>query len=419
MKTKTGIAAFVVTVAFAAAMAPPGFAAGKVHPNMAIEWNQTMLNSFATANVAPAAANRLAGVIAAATFDAVNGIERRYTAIHVQPAGDPEASPEAAAATATYTALLAAFPAQKPALDAALASSVASLQDDDASAQSIALGEAWGASVGAQIMTWRAGDGFNATPPPYTFLTAAGQWQPTPGPATGPPRFRTLATTAPFALTSPSELRPGGPSALTSARYAADLTELIQMGGATSATRTPLQTETARFWQLDTPPAQWDRVADTLAMDDHLSLVKTARLLALVNISLADAIIAVFEAKNFYNFWRPVTAIAGIDPSWQPLMVTPYFQEYPSAHAGVSSAAATILGSFFGEDTSFTVTSSGLPGVDRSFTSFNAATAQVSDARVWAGFHFRFSCDDGSGLGRQVAEAVEARLMVKTSEGDD
>ncbi len=373
---------------------------------MAIEWNQTMLNSFATANVAPAAANRLAGVIAAATFDAVNGIERRYTAIHVQPAGDPEASPEAAAATATYTALLAAFPAQKPALDAALASSVASLQDDDASAQSIALGEAWGASVGAQIMTWRAGDGFNATPPPYTFLTAAGQWQPTPGPA-------------PFALTSPSELRPGGPSALTSARYAADLTELIQMGGATSATRTPLQTETARFWQLDTPPAQWDRVADTLAMDDHLSLVKTARLLALVNISLADAIIAVFEAKNFYNFWRPVTAIAGIEPSWQPLMVTPYFQEYPSAHAGVSSAAATILGSFFGEDTSFTVTSSGLPGVDRSFTSFNAATAQVSDARVWAGFHFRFSCDDGSGLGRQVAEAVEARLMVKTSEGDD
>ncbi len=419
MKTKTGIAAFVVTVAFAAAMAPPGFAAGKLHPNMAIQWNQTMLNSFATANVAPAAANRLAGVIAAATFDAVNGIERRYTAIHVTPAGDPEASPEAAAATATYTALLAAFPAQKPALDAALASSEATLKDDDASDQSIALGEAWGASVGAQIMAWRAGDGFTATPPPYTFLTAAGQWQPTPGPTTGPPRFRTLATTAPFALTSPSELRPGGPPGLTSARYAADLTELIQVGGATSATRTPLQTETARFWQLDTPPAQWDRVAAALAMDHHLSLIKTARLLALVNISLADAIIAVFDAKNFYNFWRPVTAIAGIDPLWQPLLVTPYFQEYPSAHAGVSSAAATILASFFRDDTSFTVTSSGLPGVERSFTSFDAAVAQVSDARVWAGFHFRFSCDDGSALGRQVAEAVGARLMVKTSEGDD
>src|SRR5260370_3824043 len=285
MKTKTGIAAFVVTVAFAAAMAPPGFAAGNVHPNMAIEWNQTMLNSFATANVAPAAADRLAGVTAAATFDAVNGIERRYRAIHVPPAGSREASPEAAAAPATYTALLVGFPAQKLALDAALARSVASLQDDDASAKSIALGEAWGASVGAQIMTWRAGDGFNATPPPYTFLTAAGQWQPTPGPATGPPRFRSLATTAPFALTSPSELRPGGPSALTTARYAADLTKLIQMGGATSATRTPLQTATARFLQLATPPAQWARVAATLAMDHHLSLMTIPRLLALVNIS--------------------------------------------------------------------------------------------------------------------------------------
>src|SRR5260370_33698041 len=109
------------------------------------------------------------------TFDAGHGIELQYPAIGDQPAGAPEASPEAATETATYTALLVAFPAQKPALDAALASSVASLKDDDASDQSIALGEAWGASVGGQIMTWRAGDGFNATPPPYTFLTAAGQ----------------------------------------------------------------------------------------------------------------------------------------------------------------------------------------------------------------------------------------------------
>src|SRR5258708_13179142 len=116
MKTKTGIAAFVVTVAFAAVMAPPGFAAGKVHPNMAIEWNQTMLNSFATANVAPAAANRLAGVIAAATFDAVNGIERRYPAVHVPPAAGPEAPPPAAAPTPTHPATSPTFPPPKPPL---------------------------------------------------------------------------------------------------------------------------------------------------------------------------------------------------------------------------------------------------------------------------------------------------------------
>ena len=427
MRAKLGLAASVAAVAFTAAMSPPAVAAGRVHSNMAIEWNQTMLSSFATANVAPAAANRLAGVIAAATFDAVNGIERQFTAIHVQPAGDPEASPEAAAASATYTALVTAFPAQKPSLDAALASSIASLNDDDNGDGSVGLGLAWGSSVGAQVMAWRAGDGFSAAPPPYTFRTAPGQWQPTPGPTagppcttgpTGPPCFRTLATTVPFALTSPSQFRPAGPPALTSARYAADLDELIRMGGKISAARTPLQTETATFWQVDTPPAQWDRVADSLAMSHHLNLIKTARLLALVNISLADSIIAVFDAKNFYNSWRPVTAIAAIDPSWQPLLVTPYFQEYPSAHAGVSSAAATILASVFGDETSFTVTSAGLPGAQRTFTSFGDAVSQVSDARVWAGFHFRFSCDDGAVLGSQVAGYVAAHLMLPAEDDD-
>jgi len=428
MKIKLGFAALVAVVAFTPAMASPALAAGTTHSNAVIEWNQIMLNSFATANVPPAAANRLGGVIAAATFDAVNGIVRKYTAIHVQPAGDPEASPEAAAASATYTALVTAFPAQKPTLDAALASSIASLSDDDSADGSVALGVAWGTTVGAQIMAWRAGDGFRTTPPPYIFQTAPGQWQPTPGPAagppcttgpTGPPCFRTLATTIPFALTSPSQFRPAGPPALNSARYAADLNEVMLMGGAISATRTPEQTQTAVFWQVDTPPAQWDRVADALAMSHHLNLIKTARLLALVNISLTDSIIAVFDAKNFYNSWRPVTAIAStIDPTWQPLMVTPYFQEYPSAHAGVSSAAATILATTFGDDTSFTVTSAGLPGVQRTFTSFRDAVSQVSDARVWAGFHFRFSCNDGSVLGSQVADYVASHLMLPAEDDD-
>jgi hypothetical protein len=425
MKIKLGFAALAALVAFVGSMAPPAIAEGRTHSNVVIDWNQTMLNSFATAKVPAAAANRLAGVIASATFDAVNGIERKYTAIHVQPAGDPEASPEAAAASATYTALVTAFPAQKQALDAALASSIASLSDDDTADSSVALGVAWGNSVGAQIMAWRAGDGFMAPPPPYTIQTAPGQWQPTPGPVppcttgpTFPPCFRTLATTIPFALTSPSQFRPAGPPALTSDRYAADLNELIKVGGATSATRTPEQTQTAVFWQVDTPPAQWDRVADALAMSHHLNLLKTARLLALVNISLADAIIAVFDAKNFYNSWRPVTAIDVSDPSWRPLLVTPYFQEYPSAHAGVSSAAATILASAFGDDTSFSVTSAGLPGVQRTFSSFGDAVAQVSDARVWAGFHFRFSCDDGAVLGSQVAGYVAAHLMLPAEDGD-
>jgi membrane-associated phospholipid phosphatase len=161
----------------------------------------------------------------------------------------------------------------------------------------------------------------------------------------------------------------------------------------------------------------WDRVADSLAIENHFDLLRSARLLAFVNIAEADAAIAVWDAKNKFNFWRPVTAIG--DPTWAPLLVTPYFQEYPSGHSGASSAAATILASFFGSDTEFTVTSNGLPGVTRSFTSFSDAVAQVADARVFAGFHFRFSCNDATQMGAQVANYAESTLMRRVSNEED
>lgn len=198
---------------------------------------------------------------------------------------------------------------------------------------------------------------------------------------------------------------------------ARDLNEVKGYGSATSTLRSPYQTETAKFWQLDTPTDMWDRVADSLAQENHLNLVRSARLLALLNMTEADAGIAVWDAKNAFNFWRPVTAIG--DPTWAPLLVTPYFQEYPSGHSGVSSAAASILASAFGSNARFTVTSNGLPGVDRSFTSFSDAIAQVADARVFAGFHFRFSCVDATQMGVLVASYAESTLMQRVSgEGD-
>jgi hypothetical protein len=388
--------------------------------NMVVDWNQTMLATFATANVPPPPSNRLGAIVQSAVFDAVNGIEQRYEPIHAQPAAPVDASPKAAAASASHTALVDLFPAQRPALDAAFAASLSSLADDE-NGQEVADGVAWGASVAGQIVAWRAADGFNATPPPYLFSSELGQWQQTPG-GSGPPKFRTLARTTPFAMTSPSEFRPAGPPSLTSARYAPDLNELKAVGGQVSTLRTPFQTQTAQFWQFDTPTAMWDRVADSLALEHHMNLLQTARLLALTDISIADATIAIWDAKNFYNFWRPVTAIVNADldgnpdttadPGWLPLLITPYFQEYPSAHSGVSSAAATVLASFFGEDTSFTMTSDGLPGVVRSFSSFSEAVNQVADARVFAGFHFRFSCNDGIALGSAVATNVEGKLML-------
>jgi hypothetical protein len=162
--------------------------------------------------------------------------------------------------------------------------------------------------------------------------------------------------------------------------------------------------------ELDAVTAFRDRVADQLAEAQHLTLSDDARLLARLNMALSDAAIAVWDAKNTFNTWRPVTAIGG---SWTPLLVTPVFQEYPSGHSGVSSAAATILASVFGDDSAFTVTSAGLPGVERSFTNFSDAVAQVGDARVWGGIHFRFACDDAIQLGAEVVRYVNQTMLLR------
>jgi hypothetical protein len=421
MKRRLVLSALAVVVAASGVLVAPGAglasARGTGNTNVAIKWNAIMLGTFATANVPPPTGTRLGAIVQAAVFDAVNGIETRYTPIHVAPAAPDGASPQAAAVGASYTAQVLLFPSQKAALNADLAASVAALSDGEGGSHaSVANGLAWGNTVANQIVAWRSTDGFNASPPTYVFGTAPGDWQVTPG-GSGPPKFPTLATTTPFALTSPSQFRPAGPPALDSALYAADFKEVKDFGSATSTVRTPFQTETAKFWQLDTPIDIWDRVADSLAQENHFNLMRSARLLAFLNIAEADAAIAVWDAKNKYNFWRPVTAIG--DPTWAPLMVTPYFQEYPSGHSGVSSAAATILASFFGQDAQFTVTSNGLPGVNRSFTSFSDAVAQVADARVFAGFHFRFSCDDATRMGVQVANYAESTLMQKVSDESD
>jgi PAP2 superfamily len=415
--TLAGVIASLATFATAGGGIPVALAAQPA--NVAIVWNQTMLTTFTTAAVPPPAANRLGAIVQSAVFDAVNGIERRYTPIHVQPGAPDEADTHAAVAGAAYETLSKLFPSQQPALAATLASSLGSLQDEG-DAASVAAGLAWGKSVGDQTVAWRALDGFSTAPPPYTFSSAPGQYQPTPG-GSGPPKFRSLATTIPFALTSPSQFRPAGPPALTSERYTASFNEVKALGGLTSTSRTAYQTQTATFWQVDTPTGQWDRVADSLAMQNHMNLMASARLLARLNIAIADATIAVFDAKNAYNFWRPATAIVqadadgnpstASDATWLPLLTTPYFQEYPSAHSGISSAAATTLASVFGPNAQFTVTSVGLPGVTRSFNSFSDAVAQVGDARILAGFHFRFSVEDGIALGSSVGNYVDANAM--------
>jgi PAP2 superfamily len=233
----------------------------------------------------------------------------------------------------------------------------------------------------------------------------------------------------PFALASPSQFLPAGPPSLASARYARDFNEVKGIGSANSTIRTTEQTQTAVFWQPDSPAAIWNRVADELAQRHDGSALRNARILALMNIALADATIAIWNAKNTFDTWRPITAIEQAatdwnphttpDASWTPLLVTPAFQEYPAGHPGVSNAAVSVLARIYGNQTAFTATSFGLPGVERSFTSFSSAVAQVENARVWAGIHFRFACVTGARMGAAVAAHVTRTQLLRIDPEDE
>jgi hypothetical protein len=218
----------------------------------------------------------------------------------------------------------------------------------------------------------------------------------------------------PFTLLSASQFWLAGPPALTSATYARDYNEVKSVGGKVSTARTAAQTEIARFW-FEGPPA-WNRIARTVASGRPLDLTDSARLLAVMNMAMADAYIAGFKIRYVYDLWRPVTAIregdvdgndatAG-DPTWDSLQNTPAVSDYPSTQSTFSGAASVALASVLGTDqVSFSVTS-GKPfdGITRSFTSFSQAARESADSRVYAGIHFRSACEDGLVLGRKIGQ---------------
>ncbi len=388
------------------------------------DWNHMMLTATLTAPVTAAPLTpRVAAIVQAAVFDAVNGIERKYTPIYVPPAGPSSASVRAAAVQAAYATLVDLYPAQKATFDLQRAISLATITDTQSAVQA---GLAWGQSVADQIWMWRSQDGFSNTPAPYLGGTAPGQWRPTP-PAMAPGLAPQLAQTTPWVLRSPSQFRPAGPPALTSDQYTADYNEVKNMGASTNSGRTADQTLYSNFWQAGNPPDYFDPVVISLAARRRFSVVDTARLLALVNLGMADAIIGCWDAKYTYSSWRPITAITlgdtdgnaatAPDPNWTPLITTPAFPEYPSAHSCVSGAAGRILSEAFGEETGFTVVSNAVPGISRTFHSFSAASEEVKNARVFGGIHFRTACVDGEALGIAVADFVMAHALGSLSGG--
>lgn len=377
------------------------------------DWNHTMLMAVLTPPVTPApVATRVAAIFQAAVFDAVNGIDRRYTPIYVPAAAPPGASWRAAVVQAAYATLVNLYPNQKDKFDQQRSASMAAITDTDDAVQE---GLAWGQNVADQIWAWRSQDGFSDAPSPYLGSSDPGKWRPTP-PAMAAGLVPQLGHVTPWVVPSPSHFRPAGPAAMTSDQYLADFNETKSMGGATNSGRTADATVYANFWQAGNPPDYFDPVVIGLAAQHHYSAVRTARMLALVNMGISDAIIGCWDAKYTYSSWRPITAIQSADAdgndattadgAWTPLIVTPPFPEYPSAHSCASGAATHILSQTFGEETSFDVVSNAMPGVTRSFHNFSAALAEIVNARIYGGIHFRTACVDGTALGIAVGDYV-------------
>lgn len=273
-----------------------------------------------------------------------------------------------------------------------------------------------------RILTWRQTDGAS-TNVTYVPRVGVGEWKRTP-PAYRPPELPQWGKVTPFLIERADQFRPSGPPDLKSVRFADAVNELKRMGGKDSAIRTDEQTQIARFWSdfsyTEMPPGHWDSIARTISEDRKLSPIQTAELFALLNVAMADAGIAMWDAKYHFNFWRPVTAIprAGeaenslveAEPAWRPLLNTPPHPEYVSGHSGFSAAGATILTHFLGTDAiSFTARSDTLPKLERRFDNLKAAAEECGMSRIYGGIHYRFSCDDGLAMGKQIADYVWQR----------
>jgi PAP2 superfamily len=386
--------------------------------NVITDWDAKAIDAVAPLASAPSspytpyAAYRMMGIVQAAMFDAVNSIERRYRPYLVQLPADSAASKEAAAAAAA-AAVLATIDAKTAAqMKGDLASYLASMPDGAAKSEGVKLGEA----VAAKILEARANDGCDA-PDDYRPRTTPGVYVPT-AIMRGPmwPNAKT------FAMVSPSQFRPGPPVALDSSEWAKDFNEIKDYGSQKSAKRTAEQTETARFW-LVTGPVAYHPFLRQLAIAKEMDVVESARFMALGGIAINDALIAVLDAKYHFNFWRPVTAIRNGDidgnpatdreATWQPLGDTPTHPEYPCAHCILSGSVAGVVKAVLGTDDipEVAMTSPTAPGVTHRWTSTVALTEEVANARIWSGFHYRFSTRIGTEMGRQIGEYVVRNVM--------
>ncbi|GCL35462.1 hypothetical protein SR1949_05570 [Sphaerospermopsis reniformis] len=387
--------------------------------DVVLDWNATLLNAIYEDKTTPPVASRNMAITQTAVFDAINTITGTYKNYHFTGTAPTIVSAEAAAASAAHQVLINLYPGQKSYFDNALTASLAEITDGTAEDNGVTFGR----TVADAILTFRSGDGSSSTIT-YTPGTNPGQWQPT-SPGFASALLPQWGQVTPFALTSGDQFRPDGTPALNSAEYTTEFNQVKDLGSKNSTNRTTEQTQIAKFWAdgsgTFTPPGHWNQIAQNVAATKGNSLVDNARLFALLDISLADAGIAAWDAKYNYNFWRPITAIQNADSdgnadtiadaSWTPLLTTPPFPEYVSGHSTFSGAAETILTGLLGNNVSFTTNSLGTPGIYRTFSNFTNAANEAGISRIYGGIHFNSANVEGLATGRSVGNYVLENLL--------
>ncbi len=381
-----------------------------------IEWNANALRTIVSAGSPPPVTARNLAIVHAAMFDAVNSIEGGYAPYKFQLVAPVGASAEAAAVSAAYEVLVKLYPKQKATLDTYLSNSLAKITDGPSETDGLALGKA----IATSLTALRSTDGAGKTVT-YAPETTPGKWRPTAPDFKNAalPQWKDLTC---FTMISSSQFRPAPPPALTSRKYAKDVNQVGVLGRRNSHKRTDDQTEIARFWADEagtyTPPGHWNQLTEGVVANQGDSLLNNARTFALLNISLADAGVAAWDAKYTYNRWRPIDALRNADSDgnratkaqkgWHPLLTTPNHPDYVSGHSTFSGAAAEVLTQIYRKKFSFTTNSVGLAGVERSYKSFNAAADEAGISRIYAGIHTMSANEaglsSGKALGRYVAK---------------
>jgi len=383
--------------------------------DVVMEWNARADAIAADRKLTSPAHGRVLALMHVAMFEAVNAIERRYQPYRLDLIADRNTSGDTAAAAAGHAVLSAFFPDLKRELDALLAHELQTVPEGPARQRGLILGR----KAAADLMQLRAAD----------FKVGEGNYRPYASPGVYVPTTMTMGYDVrqytPWVMANAAQFRPAAPPALTSEVWTRDLNEIREIGGLESTTRSAEQTTIGRFWML-TGARTYNPIVQQVASAKKMNLLDCARLYALASMAGLDAYIAVFDAKYTYNLWRPVTAIRNADlggnaatprdAAWLPLGETPMHPEYPCAHCITSAAIAAVLRSVGGDEIGeITLVSPTAPGVTRRWNRLTDYATEVSNARIWAGFHYRFSTEVAQDMGRKIGELTMATQLLPRS----